>query len=52
MCYQRLEHPNVVRYIASKIVSKTLAMIWMEYVPGPFPAVTGFAFTRTVCYEF
>jgi len=31
---QRLEHKNIVRYISSKVVSKSLAVIWIEYVPG------------------
>mmetsp|Transcript_58469 Transcript_58469/g.137298 ORF Transcript_58469/g.137298 Transcript_58469/m.137298 type:complete len:1524 (+) Transcript_58469:381-4952(+) len=31
---ERLEHPNIVRYISSKVVSKSLAVIWIEYVPG------------------
>jgi len=31
---QTLEHPNIVRYISSKVVSPHLAVIWMEYVPG------------------
>ncbi|EKX39715.1 hypothetical protein GUITHDRAFT_61044, partial [Guillardia theta CCMP2712] len=31
---EKLKHPNIVRYIASKVVSKSLAVIWMEYVPG------------------
>lgn len=29
-----MEHPNIVRYISSKVVSKSLAVIWIEYVPG------------------
>mmetsp|Transcript_30108 Transcript_30108/g.68910 ORF Transcript_30108/g.68910 Transcript_30108/m.68910 type:complete len:1318 (-) Transcript_30108:129-4082(-) len=31
---QSLDHPNIVRYISSKVVSENLAVIWMEYVPG------------------
>jgi serine/threonine protein kinase len=31
---QRLRHTNVVKYVASKKISSSLAVIWMEYVPG------------------
>jgi len=31
---QRLEHPRIVRYISSRVVSSHIAVIWMEYVPG------------------
>ena len=31
---EKLKHPNVVKYISSKKVSASLAVIWMEYVPG------------------
>mmetsp|Transcript_50433 Transcript_50433/g.122979 ORF Transcript_50433/g.122979 Transcript_50433/m.122979 type:complete len:734 (+) Transcript_50433:192-2393(+) len=31
---QRLQHPNVVDFLASKVVSPDTALIWMEYVAG------------------